>query len=57
MNAVSTDFNVVYPVNYLPVVLDGVVLGYVALCVQSKCSKIRLMIFTKVYLCLLKSHF
>jgi hypothetical protein len=29
MNAVSTDFNVVYPVNYLPVVLDGVVLGYV----------------------------
>lgn len=28
MNAISTDFNVVYPVNYLPVVLDGVVLGY-----------------------------
>jgi len=29
MNAVQTDFNIVYPVDYLPVVLDGVVLGYV----------------------------
>ena len=29
MNAISTDFNIVYPPNYLPVVLDGVVLGYV----------------------------
>ena len=29
MNPISTDFNIIFPVNYLPVVLDGVVLGYV----------------------------
>ena len=29
MNSISTDFNIVFPINYLPVVLDGVVLGYV----------------------------
>jgi hypothetical protein len=29
MNPVQTDFNIVYPHNFLPVVLDGVVLGYV----------------------------
>jgi hypothetical protein len=29
MNAVQTDFNIVYPSSYLPVVLDGIVLGYV----------------------------
>ena len=29
MQPTQTDFNVVYPVNFLPVVLDGVLLGYV----------------------------
>ena len=29
MNSNQTDFNLVYPINFLPVVLDGVVLGYV----------------------------
>ena len=29
MNPISTDFNIVFPANYLPIVLDGVVLGYV----------------------------
>ena len=29
MNSNQTDFNLVYPVNFLPVVLDGIVLGYV----------------------------
>lgn len=29
MNPIGTDFNLVFPVNYLPIVLDGVVLGYV----------------------------
>ena len=29
MNPIQTDFNIVYPVDYLPVVLDGIVMGYV----------------------------
>ena len=29
MNSQQTDFNLVYPVDYLPVVLDGILLGYV----------------------------
>ena len=30
MQAVSSDFNLVYPNSYLPVVTDGILLGYVA---------------------------
>ena len=29
MHSSQTDFNLVYPINFLPVVLDGIVLGYV----------------------------
>ena len=29
MNLCQTDFNVVHPINFLPVMLDGVLLGYV----------------------------
>lgn len=29
MHAISTDFSLIYPVQYLPVTLDGVVTGYV----------------------------
>jgi hypothetical protein len=29
MHAQQTDFNLVYPVNFLPICLDGIVLGYV----------------------------
>lgn len=29
MHSSQTDFNLVYPVNFLPVVLDGIVLGYI----------------------------
>jgi len=29
MQPAQTDFNVVQPVNFLPVMLDGVLLGYV----------------------------
>lgn len=29
MHATSSDFNLVYPSNFLPVVLDGIVIGYV----------------------------
>lgn len=29
MHAQQTDYNLVYPVNFLPIVLDGILLGYV----------------------------
>ena len=29
MNPVSTDFGLIYPYKYLPIVLDGVLLGYI----------------------------
>jgi hypothetical protein len=29
MHSVSSDFGLIYPYRYLPVVLDGIVLGYV----------------------------
>ena len=29
VNLCQTDFNIVYPINFLPVMLDGVLLGYV----------------------------
>jgi hypothetical protein len=29
MNSNQTDFNLVYPISFLPVVLDGIVLGYI----------------------------
>ena len=29
MHAQQSDFNLVYPVNFLPIVLDGILLGYV----------------------------
>jgi len=28
MNPVQTDFNLIYPSHFLPVVLDGMVMGY-----------------------------
>jgi hypothetical protein len=29
MHSVSSDFGLIYPYRYLPVVLDGIILGYV----------------------------
>jgi hypothetical protein len=29
MHSVSSDFGLIYPYKYLPVILDGIVLGYV----------------------------
>ena len=29
MHSQQTDFNLIYPVDFLPVVLDGILMGYV----------------------------
>ena len=29
MQPAQTDFNIIHPINFLPVVLDGILLGYV----------------------------
>lgn len=29
MQKISSDFNLVYPHNYLPILFDGIVLGYI----------------------------
>jgi hypothetical protein len=29
MHSQQTDFNLVYPVDYLPILLDGILMGYV----------------------------
>lgn len=29
LHSISSDFNLIYPENYLPVLLDGVILGYI----------------------------
>lgn len=29
MHAQQTDYNLVYPINYLPIMLDGILMGYV----------------------------